>query len=127
MRQSEHEGDAALATAELNDEGFFVHPEQWTEGMVPALAARVGIRELNERHWRVIRFARAQFLRSGMGPTVRLLGKASGVPVRELYQLFPRSPSYTAARIAGIPKMYLCQNGAWLHSAQVAAERAAPA
>ncbi|MGA7988414.1 MAG: hypothetical protein WCB51_08455 [Candidatus Dormiibacterota bacterium] len=40
-----------------------------------------------------------------MGPTVRLLGKASGVSVRELYRLFPRSPSYAAARIAGIPKL----------------------
>jgi hypothetical protein len=49
----------------------------------------------------VIRFTRNHFLEHGMDPTVRLLGKASGVSIRELYRLFPRSPSYVAARIAG--------------------------
>jgi tRNA 2-thiouridine synthesizing protein E len=93
--------------------------------MVPALAARVGIRELGDRHWQVICFTRNQFLEHGMGPTVRLLGKASGVSVRELYRLYPRSPSYAAARIAGIPKLYLCHNGGWLRAARAATLQAA--
>ena len=100
MITADNHRDEALASVQLNEEGFFVHPEQWTEAMVPALAARVGIHELGERHWQVIRFTRNQFLEQGMGPTVRLLGKASGVSVKELYRLFPRSPSYAAARIA---------------------------
>jgi dissimilatory sulfite reductase related protein len=52
----------------------------------------------------VIRFTRNHFLEPGIGPTVRLLGKASGVSIRELYRLFPRSPSYVAARITVVPK-----------------------
>ena len=125
MITADNHRDEALASVELNEEGFFVHPEQWTEAMVPALAARVGIRELGDRHWQVIRFTRNQFLEHGMGPTVRLLGKASGVSVKELYRLFPRSPSYAAARIAGIPKLYLCHNGSWLSAARAATLQAA--
>ena len=40
--------------------------------------------------------------------TVRLLGKSSGVSVKELYALFPKAPAKTAARIAGIPKPRGC-------------------
>ena len=93
---------------ELNDEGFFVHPEQWTEAMVPELARREGIDELNEGHWKVIRFMRSEYVTKGAGPSVRLLGKASGVPIKELYELFPKGPAKTAARIAGIPKPRGC-------------------
>jgi tRNA 2-thiouridine synthesizing protein E len=101
---------ATFAThdVELNDEGFFVDPEQWTEDMVPELARREGIDELTDAHWTVIRFMRTEFFDKGTGPTVRVLGKASGVPVKELYQLFPKGPAKVAARIAGIPKPRGC-------------------
>jgi dissimilatory sulfite reductase related protein len=39
---------------------------------------------------------------------VRVLGKTSGVTVKELYQLFPKGPAKMAARIAGIPKPRGC-------------------
>ncbi len=67
MIPADNHRDAALASVELNEEGFFVHPEQWTKAMVPALAARVGIRKLSDRHWQVIRFTRHQFLDTGAG------------------------------------------------------------
>lgn len=98
----------AATDVELNDEGFFVHPEQWTEDMAPELAKREGIDELSDRHWEVIRFMRAEFLEKGAGPTVRVLGRASGVPVKELYQLFPKGPAKMAAKVAGIPKPRGC-------------------
>ena len=93
---------------ELNDEGFFVHPEQWTEAMAPELARRDGIDELTEMHWKVLRFVRGEFETKGTGPTVRVLGKTSGVSVKDLYQLFPKGPAKVAARIAGIPKPRGC-------------------
>jgi dissimilatory sulfite reductase related protein len=97
-----------LAGVELNDEGFFAHPEQWTEEMVPELARREGIDEVTDAHWKVIRFMRSEYLEKGSGPTVRVLGKASGVSVRELYQLFPKGPAKVAAKIAGVPKPRGC-------------------
>ena len=93
---------------ELNDEGFFVHPEQWAEDMVPELARREGIDDLNDAHWMVIRFMRSEYLAKGTGPTVRVLGKTSGVSIKELYQLFPKGPAKIAAKIAGIPKPRGC-------------------
>jgi tRNA 2-thiouridine synthesizing protein E len=92
----------------VNDEGFFTAPEQWREEMAPMLARQEGIAELTERHWQVIKFMRHEYETKGTGPTVRVLGKASGVPVKELYQLFPKGPAKVAAKIAGIPKPRGC-------------------
>ena len=63
---------------------------------------------LTDRHWQVIRFMRSEYEAKGTGPTVRVLGKTSGVPVKELYQLFPKGPAKLAAKIAGIPKPRGC-------------------
>ncbi len=93
---------------EVNDEGFFVQPEQWTEDMVPELARAEGIDTVTDRHWQVIRFMRSEYQEKGTGPTVRMLGKTSGVSVKELYQLFPKGPAKIAAKIAGIPKPRGC-------------------
>ena len=62
---------------ELNNEGFFVHPEQWTEEMAPDLARQEGIDELTDAHWTVIRFMRTEYFDKGTGPTVRVLGKGN--------------------------------------------------
>ena len=91
----------------INDEGFFTDPSQWREGMAPQIARAEGI-ELTERHWQVIKFMRHEYEAKGTGPTVRVLGKTSGVSVKELYQLFPRGPAKEAAKIAGIPKPRGC-------------------
>jgi dissimilatory sulfite reductase related protein len=93
---------------ELNDEGFFVDPTQWTEAMVPELARRDGIEAVTDRHWHVIRLMREEYDRNGTGPSVRALGKSSGLPIKELYELFPKGPAKVAARIAGIPKPRGC-------------------
>jgi tRNA 2-thiouridine synthesizing protein E len=93
---------------ELDDEAFFVQPEQWTEDMAPELARREGIDELTAAHWQVIRCMRAEYFSKGTGPTVRVLGKTSGVSIKELYQLFPKGPAKIAAKIAGIPKPRGC-------------------
>jgi dissimilatory sulfite reductase related protein len=98
----------AATNVEMNDEGFFAHPEQWTEDMVAELARCEGIDPVTDAHWQVIRFMRAEYLAKGTGPTVRILGKTSGVSVKELYQLFPKGPAKIAAKIAGIPKPRGC-------------------
>jgi tRNA 2-thiouridine synthesizing protein E len=93
---------------ELNEEGFFVHPEQWTRDIAVELARADGITALTAQHWQVIDFMRSEYFAKGTGPTVRALGKTSGVSVKDLYQLFPKGPAKMAARIAGIPKPKGC-------------------
>jgi tRNA 2-thiouridine synthesizing protein E len=95
-------------TVDRNDDGFFTNPDQWTEAMAPELAKAEGIDELTENHWRVIKFMRTEYFEKGTGPTVRMLGKTSGVSVKELYQLFPKGPAKIAAKVAGIPKPRGC-------------------
>jgi TusE/DsrC/DsvC family sulfur relay protein len=93
---------------DMNDEGFFEDPNQWTEAMAVELAKENGIDELTDQHWQVIKFMRSEYFEKGTGPTVRALGKTSGVSVKELYQLFPKGPAKLAAKIAGIPKPRGC-------------------
>ncbi len=93
---------------DLDSEGFFRKPEQWTREMAPDIARENGIAELTDRHWQVIDFMRTTYLETGSAPTIRALGKVSGVPIKELYQLFPKGPAKLAAKIAGIPKPRGC-------------------
>ena len=97
-----------LAAVDLDPEGFFRDPQQWTPEMAPAIARENGIAELTTRHWQVIEFMRSTYLATGSAPTIRTLGKASGVPIKELYQLFPKGPAKLAAKIAGTPKPRGC-------------------
>ncbi len=98
----------AGAEVELNEEGFLTDPTQWNEDIAVELARREGIEPLTDRHWQVIHFMRDEYEAKGTGPTVRVLGKTSGVSIKELYQLFPKGPAKVAAKIAGIPKPRGC-------------------
>jgi tRNA 2-thiouridine synthesizing protein E len=93
---------------EVDAEGFLQKPEKWTEPMAHDIARAAGIDPLTDRHMQVVRFMRDTYLATGTAPTIRTLGKASGVPIKELYQLFPKGPAKLAAKVAGIPKPRGC-------------------
>ncbi len=96
------------APIDVDAEGFLKKPEQWNEDLALEVARQNGIPDLNDRHWKVIRFMRETYLKTGTAPTIRTLGKDSGVPIKELYQLFPKGPAKLAAKIGGIPKPKGC-------------------
>ncbi len=98
----------ALATVARTADGFLERVEDWDRALAAEIAAEAGIAELDERHWLVITFMRDTFLRLGDAPTIRTLGKESGVQIKELYLLFPKGPAKLAAKIAGIPKPHGC-------------------
>ena len=93
---------------DVDAEGFLTDPEQWNDAIAEAIARDAGIDELTPRHWQVVRFMRDRYLTTGTAPTIRALGKESGVPVKELYELFPKGPAKLAAKIGGIPKPKGC-------------------
>jgi tRNA 2-thiouridine synthesizing protein E len=93
---------------DVDAEGFLTDPEQWNDDIAEAIARDAGIAELTPRHWQVVRFMRDRYLSTGTAPTIRALGKESGVPVKELYELFPKGPAKLAAKIGGIPKPKGC-------------------
>ena len=98
----------ADAPVDVDAEGFLTDPGQWNETIASAIAQENGIPELTDRHWLVVRFMRERYLATGDAPSIRALGKESGVPVKELYQLFPKGPGKLAARVAGLPKPKSC-------------------
>ena len=88
--------------------GFLTDPQQWNEEIAVELAHEAGIDELTPRHWQVVHYMRDTYLATGEAPSIRTLGKASGVPIKELYELFPKGPAKLAAKIGGIPKPHGC-------------------
>ena len=93
---------------DVDAEGFLADPAQWDEVLAEEIARENGIPELTDRHWLVVRFMRERYLTTGSAPSIRALGKESGVSVKELYQLFPKGPAKLAAKIGGIPKPKGC-------------------
>lgn len=93
---------------DVDAEGFLQKPEQWTEALAAEIARENGVPQLTDRHWQVVRYMRNRFLTAGTAPSIRTLGKESGVEIKELYRLFPKGPAKLAAKIGGIPKPKGC-------------------
>jgi len=88
--------------------GYLADPQQWTAELAAAIAASQGVAALTERHWAAVNAARGDFLETGSAPNIRRLTTISDVTTKELYQLFPKAPGMTVARVAGIPKPVGC-------------------
>jgi dissimilatory sulfite reductase related protein len=90
---------------DLSEEGFLADPAVWTNAVAEALARKEeGIEILTEKHWAVIRFIREHYLEKGMAPMVRLMCKSTGLPLKDIYSLFPSGPAKGACKVAGLPK-----------------------
>lgn len=98
----------AGTSVDVDAEGFLTDPQQWKQPVAEQIARENGIAALTGRHWLVVRFMRERYLSTGTAPSIRSLGKESGVPIKELYQLFPKGPAKLAAKIGGIPKPRGC-------------------
>ena len=93
---------------DVDAEGFLTNHKDWSLDIARVLAAEEGIPALTDRHLLVVNFMRQEFAMKGDGPSIRRLTKESGVPTKELYELFPGGPAKKAARIAGIKKPHGC-------------------
>ena len=94
-------------TVAVNEEGFLTDPTQWTEELGAELARLVGI-EMSEAHWQLIRFLRQDFEAMGETATLRRVSTQTGVPVKQLFALFPKKPAKKMAYVAGLPKPQGC-------------------
>ena len=98
----------ANKSLDFDAEGFMTNHKDWDLDVAKALAAEEGIGVLTDRHLAVVNYMRQEFEAKGEGPSIRRLTKESGVPTKELYELFPGGPAKKAARIAGIKKPHGC-------------------
>ena len=89
----------------VDAEGYMTDYDEWDEDLARQLAAQIGIGiELTEAHMRVLRLLRADYAERGETATLRRVSTQAGVPVKELFALFPGKPEEKMAYIAGLPK-----------------------
>jgi len=88
----------------VDDDGFLVHPSEWSRRMAAALADADGIPELTDEHWAVMSFVRDYWREHEVAPMVRLLCNETGMTLRHVYELFPNGPAHGACKYAGLPR-----------------------
>jgi len=91
----------------VDQEGFMTVYDEWSDELAQKLAANIDL-ELTERHWEVLRFIRRDFEQQGETPTLRRVSNTGGIPIKELFDLFPKKPAKKMAYIAGLPKPAGC-------------------
>jgi len=98
-------GDVML---DVNEDGFIVEHDRWNDAVAVAIAAADGIASLTAKHWTIVRYIREHFVEFHVPPLVRKLCKQTGVPLKEIYELFPRGPANGACKVAGLPNAKGC-------------------
>jgi TusE/DsrC/DsvC family sulfur relay protein len=91
----------------IDAEGFLTDYDEWNENLAAELGAQIGI-DLTDAHLNVIRFLRRDFAAQGETATLRRVSKLAGIPVKELFTLFPGKPAKKMAYVAGLPKPHGC-------------------
>jgi len=89
---------------EVNDDGFLLHPEEWSNEIALFLAKdQEGLDELNDSHWAVIVYIREFYEEHGLAPMIRYICKTTGIKLKTIYELFPSGPAKGACKLAGLP------------------------
>ena len=91
----------------VNDEGFLTDPNEWDEALAVGARRAIGI-TLTDEHWKAIRFLREDFAEQGETATLRRVSTRGGIPVKQLFALFPQKPAKKMAYVAGLPKPHGC-------------------
>jgi tRNA 2-thiouridine synthesizing protein E len=89
---------------EVDGDGFLSDPAIWNEDVAKLIARFDGIKDMNEKHWAVVKFIRESWEEKGSAPMVRAICQKTGLKLKEIYELFPLGPARGACRVAGLPK-----------------------
>lgn len=92
---------------EVNEEGFLTNPDDWNEELGAEFARLIGV-QMTEDHWRLVKFLREDYKAQGETPTLRRVSTQFGVPVKQLFTLFPGKPAKKMSYVAGVPKPKGC-------------------
>lgn len=91
----------------VDEEGFLTDYDEWSDDLAKVLATNIGI-DLTDEHWEAIGFLRKDFKDQGETATLRRVSTVGGIPVKRLFELFPKKPAKKLAYIAGLPKPHGC-------------------
>jgi len=93
---------------QLDDKGYLTEFSAWSRDLAEALAREDGITTLSDDHWRLIDFLRDYQTTHGVAPMIRVLCKATGNSLEQIYDLFAKGPAKGACRVAGLPRPDSC-------------------
>ena len=96
----------AGVSVDVNDEGYFNDPSQWTKEIAAEIAKEEGL-ELTDKHYEMLEYLRNKQA-SGDNLSIRGINKSGIVDVKTFYQMFPGAPLKKSTKIAGIPKPASC-------------------
>lgn len=96
----------ANVTVDVNEEGYFTNPAQWSKEIAEEIAKEEGI-SLTAQHFAIMEFLRSRYL-GGETLSIRSINQSGVIDVKTFYQLFPGAPLKKATKIAGIPKPVSC-------------------
>ncbi|MCQ4310936.1 TusE/DsrC/DsvC family sulfur relay protein [Pseudomonas stutzeri] len=98
----------------IDQEGFLVDLDEWTEPVAEALASAEGL-SLEAEHWEVLRLLREFYQEFQLSPATRPLIKYTALKLgpekgnsMHLNRLFKGTPAKLAAKLAGLPKPSNC-------------------
>lgn len=91
-------------TYHIDVRGFLVNPDEWDEYFAAFRAYDMKIPggKLTDRHWRIIKYIRDSFTKTGNIPTVYETCEANEIDLDELEQLFPDGYHRGVIKIAGL-------------------------
>jgi tRNA 2-thiouridine synthesizing protein E len=93
-------------TVDVNEEGYFTNPSQWTKEIATEIAKELDI-VLTDQHFAIIDWLRSRH-NAGDALSIRSINHSGILDVKTFYQLFPGAPLKKATKIAGIPKPASC-------------------
>ena len=93
---------------EIDEDGFIQDPDAWNDDIAAALAETEYVSEMNDDHWKLVRYIREYYLEFGSAPMIRKLCKETGFKLKYIYELFPGGPAKGACKVAGLPKPTGC-------------------
>jgi tRNA 2-thiouridine synthesizing protein E len=91
----------------VDDDGFLTVYDEWDPDLAKQLATQIGI-DLTDAHFKALTFLRADYATQGETATLRRVATLGGIPIKELFALFPKKPAKKMAYIAGLPKPHGC-------------------
>lgn len=98
----------------VDQEGFLVNLDDWSEAVAEALAHAEGL-TLYDEHWEVLRLLREFYQEFQLSPATRPLIKYAALKLgpdkgnsQHLNRLFKGTPAKLAAKLAGLPKPSNC-------------------
>lgn len=97
-------------TIETDADGYMIELNDWNEDVALAIAS-IDELEMGEQHMDVVRYLRSEHIENaGNEPNERTIMKDMGKiwgkkpSSKEMYNLFPGTPSKQGRKIAGLPK-----------------------